>query len=119
MTKFLLKCFFITTVLFLGVLVGIQIASNNLVNMTNDSSYSTSKLVEPSIGVELKSVNIDNLESNSKLTSHDLKGKQEKLEQIETFNLFSQVGMKLSDALDKLFSGLFEKLTSTIGNALM
>lgn len=118
MTKFLLKCFFITTILFFGVLVGIQIASNNLVNMTNDSSYSTANLVEPSQGVELKSVNKENPEIYNDLTSHDLKGKQEKLEQIETFNLFSQVGMKLSDALDKVFSSLLTKLTTTIGNAM-
>ncbi|UTW69951.1 DUF3679 domain-containing protein [Anaerobacillus sp. HL2] len=45
MTKFLLKCFFVTTVLFLGVLVGIQIASNNMVKMTGDSSYSTASLI--------------------------------------------------------------------------
>lgn len=118
MTKFLLKCLFITTVLFFGVLVGIQIASNNLVNMTNDSSYSTANLVEPSRGVELKSMNKESTENTEKLTSHDLKGKQEKLEQIETFNLFSQVGMKFSDALDKLFSSLLTKLTTAIGNTL-
>lgn len=118
MTKFLLNCFFITTVLFFGVLVGIQIASNNLVNMTNDSSYSTANLVKPSLGVEFKSVNKETLENPEKLTSHDLEGKQEKLEQIETFNLFSQVGMKLSDVLNMLFSSLLAKLTTTIGNAL-
>lgn len=118
MTKFLLKCLFITAVLFFGVLVGIQIASNNLVKMTNDSSYSTDKLIEPSRGVEMKSVNKAPLENSDKLTSHDLKGKQEKLEQIETFNLFSQMGVKLSDSLDKLFSSLLTKLTTTIGNAL-
>lgn len=84
--------------------------------MTNDSRYSTTNVIER--GIETKSVNSETLEEKGKLTSHDLEGKQEKLEQIETFNLFSQIGVQLSDVLNKLFSSLLAKLTTTIGNVL-
>ncbi len=113
MTKFFLKCFLITTVLFLGILVGIQMASNNIVKMTGDERYSTATIIKPN---EVASTEV--VEEIEKLTSHDLEEKQEKLEQIETFNLFSQMGDKLSDALNKLFSNLLSKITNTVANVL-
>lgn len=114
MTKFLLKCFFITTVLFLGVLLGIQIASNNMVKMTGDSSYSTANVIKKE-----KSIYAGEIEQiEEKLTSHDLEKKQQKLEKIETFNLFSQIGMKLSDLLNKVFSNLLTQLTASLGKVL-
>ncbi|MCT8139663.1 DUF3679 domain-containing protein [Anaerobacillus sp. CMMVII] len=116
MSKFLLKCFFTTTILFLGVLIGIQVASNSMVKMTGDSQFALTKPVEK---IEVQSVHTETVTSNPReLTSHDLKGKQAKLEQIETFNLFSQMGAKLSDGLNVVFSNLLSKLTSTIGNIL-
>ncbi|OIJ22114.1 hypothetical protein BKP45_05420 [Anaerobacillus alkalidiazotrophicus] len=116
MTKFLLKCFFITTVLFGGVLVGIQIASNNMIQMTGDSKYSTTNIIKKSDSNETPTVYTDL--TTEKVTSHDLESKQEKLEQIQTFNLFSQMGVRLSDILNKLFSSILSQLTAAIGNVL-
>ncbi|RXI99386.1 DUF3679 domain-containing protein [Anaerobacillus alkaliphilus] len=117
MTKFLLKCFFTTTVLFLGVLIGIQVASNSMVNMTGDQHYSTKNVVTTERSIQAQTVSFET-ESNNQLTSHDLEGKQAKLEKIETFNLFSQVGAKLSDGLNIVFSKLLSKITVTIGDIL-
>jgi hypothetical protein len=117
-TKFLLKCFFTTTVLFLGVLIGIQVASNSMVKMTGDSQFSTVNMTKSDETVVAQSVSTDTDNDPKQLTSHDLAGKQAKLEQIETFNLFSQMGAKLSDGLSIVFSKLLSKITSTIGNVL-
>ena len=102
-------------VLFLGIIVGIQIASNNLVQMTGDERFSTSSLIaskqdETEVG--------GYQEAETKLTSHDLHAKQQKLEEIETFNFFSQLGIQLSEILNKLFSLLFDKVSSAIEMAL-
>lgn len=118
MTKFLLKCFFTTTVLFLGVLIGIQVASNSMVKMTGDSQYSTVNIVPNEISFQGQSVYTEASKDNEELTSHDLESKQAKLEQIETFNLFSQMGAKLSDGLNIVFSKMLSKITTTIGNVL-
>ncbi len=112
-TKFFLKCFFITTVLFLGILVGIQMASNNIVKMTGDESYSTATIIKNN-DVETSEV----INEDDKITSHDLQEKQQQLEQIETFNLFSQMGVKLSDALDHLFSNILTKITNSVASVL-
>ncbi len=117
MTKFMLKCFFTTTVLFLGVLIGIQVASNSMVKMTGDQHYSTETVVKKDQGVQAHSVSSAK-ETTEELTSHDLEGKQAKLEKIETFNLFSQVGALLSDGLNVVFSKLLTKITATIGDIL-
>jgi hypothetical protein len=117
MTKFLLKCFFTTTVLFLGVLIGIQVASNSMVKMTGESKYSTANIVKTEETVQGQAV-YTKVEEEKELTSHDLEGKQAKLEQIETFNLFSQMGAKLSEGLNIVFSKMLTKITTTIGNAL-
>ncbi len=118
MTKFLLKCFFIITVLFSGVLIGIQVASNSMVKMTGDNQYSTANisfLTETSNGASILPVETKETE---KITSHDLESKQAKLEEIESFNLFSQIGVSLSDGLNVLFSKMLAKITVTIGDLL-
>ncbi|OIJ16315.1 hypothetical protein BKP35_04085 [Anaerobacillus arseniciselenatis] len=112
-TKFFLKCFFITTILFLGILVGIQMASNNIVKMTGDESYSTATIIKNNDVTTSEVINEDD-----KITSHDLQEKQQQLEQIETFNLFSQMGVKLSDALDHLFSNILTKITNSVASVL-
>jgi hypothetical protein len=112
MSKFLLKFFFITTVLFFGVILGIQLASNNIVEMTGDSSYSTEKLIKIDAPVYTPKT-ID-----KELTSHDLETKQQKLEQIESFNLFSQMGVKLSELLNLVFSNVLGKMTTTLGDIM-
>ena len=116
MTKFLLKCFFTTTILFLGVLIGIQVASNSLVKMTGDQHYSTETITKKVDGIKAQSVSPE--ANENKITSHDLEKKQEKLEKIETFNLFSQMGAKLSDGLAFVFSKMISKITTTIGDIL-
>lgn len=113
----MLKCFFTTTVLFLGVLIGIQVASNSMVKMTGDQHYSTETIVKMDQGIQAHSVSTP-IEMKEQLTSHDLEAKQAKLEKIETFNLFSQVGTQLSDGLNVLFSKLLTKITVTIGDIL-
>lgn len=112
MTQFLLKCFFITTVLFSGVLIGIQVASNNMVNMTGDESFSTAQLTKSEENVYTEII------QENKISSHDLEAKQKKLEQIESFNLFSQMGVMLSEVLDQLFSNILSKITNTVANIL-
>lgn len=116
MTKFLLKCFFTTTILFLGVLIGIQVASNSMVKMTGDYIYSMETMLKPDKNIEAHSVPLQS--NQDKVTSHELEEKQAKLQKIESFNLFSQMGSKLSDGLAVVFSKILGKITTTIGDIL-
>lgn len=87
-------------------------SSNNLVEMTGNEDYSIATLFND------EEVASNERDTSNYLTSHDLDAKQEKLEQIETFNLFSQLGLQLSELLNKVFSSILDKITGLVESAL-
>ncbi|MCD8501263.1 MAG: YqxA family protein [Bacillaceae bacterium] len=114
MSKFILKCFFTFSILLLGVIVGVQLASKNLVEMTGNRDFSTITLNS----YEEFKVEAQSTDTINHLTSHDLDGKKEKIKRIEGFNLFSHLGIQLSNLLNKIFSTILDKIMGIMQSVL-
>ncbi|MBD1382085.1 YqxA family protein [Metabacillus arenae] len=115
MVKFMLKCFIISTILLFGVLIGMQQANVGLLNMRGyeDPDLKGAFYIpnEPSGEVEATVL-------GEEVTSHNLEQKQEKLEKIEAFNLFSQAGKWIANGVSSLASTIASFLGELISNLL-
>ncbi|WP_416729019.1 DUF3679 domain-containing protein [Fictibacillus sp. JL2B1089] len=97
MTKFMLKCFGLVTILLFGVLFGIQKAQVEM----DDLKGSSQESVESSTSSGIKQ---EETEKNpASITSHDIKSKQEKLSEIDSFNVFSALGQRLTSWISSAF----------------
>lgn len=111
MVKFMMKCFFVLTVLLFGVLIGMQQANEGMKKMRgyDDPSLQGAFHITDSSDGEVEASVL-----GRKVTSHDLEEKQQQLEEVEAFNLFSSIGEKLGEGI----SALFEKAMAAMGNAI-
>jgi Protein of unknown function (DUF3679) len=86
MAKFMGTSFLLVVLLFVGVLVGLQLAHGNMKEMQGYEGP------------------VDTVESEeSKITSHDLDEKAKKLEEIKTFNTFSEAGNGIANLVESGF----------------
>lgn len=111
MVKFMLKCFVLCSILFFGVLIGMQQANEGMIKMKgyNDPELQGAFQVENKQTGDVQASILGN-----KITSQDLKGKQEKLEQIEAFNIFSQIGKQIATIVSNSVSILLESISGWI-----
>lgn len=100
MMKFMLKCFVLCSILLVGVLLGMQHANEGLVKM---KGYQDPDL---SSAFEVKNDSSGELEASVLGVSHNLEEKQNKLEEMEAFNFFSQMGKKLASLVSAVITGL-------------
>ncbi|MBE4908042.1 YqxA family protein [Bacillus luteolus] len=115
MIKFMMKCFFITTILLFGVLLGMQQANDGMKKMRghNDPSLQGAfHFSDDETGAVEASV------LGRKVTSHDIDEKQRKLEQSGAFNFFSTLGKKLAEGVGLVFEKIFLILSSVISGVL-
>ncbi|RSK27908.1 DUF3679 domain-containing protein [Bacillus sp. HMF5848] len=118
MVKFLLKTLLVVTILFVGVILGMQQANVGLKKM---KGYDDPTL-QSALRVELN--NNGDYEANvlgRQITSHDISEKKQQLEEMRAFNFFSMLGKKLSaimtnafQAVGNLLASLFEILVNKI-----
>lgn len=102
MVKFFMKTFMLISVLLFGIILGMQQANNGLRMMKGyEESFEGAFEIKKDSKGELEAGVLGN-----ELTSHDLKEKQKKLEEIDAFNLFSTLGAKLSESVSVLFKKL-------------
>lgn len=89
MRMFMLKSFCIVALMFISVLAGMQMAHEGIheIKGNNDSNLT----------IKAPNVNTSLLGNDS--SSHDIIAKQQKLEKMNAFNLFSSMGKKLSDGI--------------------
>jgi Protein of unknown function (DUF3679) len=99
MTKFMLKCFGLVTVLLFGVLFGIQKAQVEMEDLKGSSSSQESVESSSSPAVQQE----DTEQNSAAITSHDIKTKQEKLNKIDSFNVFSALGQRLTSWISSAF----------------
>ncbi len=90
----MLKCFGLVTILLFGVLFGIEKAHFEMDELKGSSQESVESSSSPSEEAEKDSVSI---------TSHDIKTKQEKLSEIDSFNVFSALGQNLTSWISSAF----------------
>lgn len=107
MMKFFLKCFFLVIVLLFGVLYGMQQANDGMQAMRGEEDS-----LPAVIGWSADEEELEVL--GKELTSHDLKEKQEKLEDIGTFNFFSGIGHSIAEFLSQVAKATVALVTSMI-----
>ncbi|MFY0757506.1 YqxA family protein [Metabacillus dongyingensis] len=108
MMKFMLKCFVLSSILLLGVLFGMQQANQGLVKM---KGYEDPNL---SSAFEVKNDSSGELEASVLGVSHNLEEKQEKLEEMEAFNFFSQLGKKFAALANAVITGFITFLAGLV-----
>lgn len=108
MMKFMLKCFVLSSILLLGVLFGMQQANHGLVKM---KGYADPNL---SSAFEVKNDSSGELEASVLGVSHNLEEKQEKLEEMEAFNFFSQLGKKFAALANAVITGFITFLAGLV-----
>ncbi|GGE74598.1 DUF3679 domain-containing protein [Priestia taiwanensis] len=103
MAKFMGKSILLVLLLFLGVLVGMQLATNNMNDMQGNE-----------IQMNVK----EQKEEEKQLTSHQLEEKAKKLEDIQTFNAFSEAGSTVSNLVEGGFESTIDVVLERLVNIL-
>lgn len=92
MKMFILKSFCLLTFLFLSTLAGIKVANHDM----NEMKGHHQSLLESNLSLSIRdldmSIGIDH-------SGHDLMAKRQKLERINSFNLFSFFAGEISDGI--------------------
>ncbi|WP_408006847.1 DUF3679 domain-containing protein [Pseudalkalibacillus sp. A8] len=108
MVRFMMKSFILISVLLFGILIGMQQVGVQMDKMKGSESNSA---------LEWKVNDSGNIEAEvlgSQITSHDIKEKQKKLEEVEALNLFSKLGKMVSS----LVSEILTVIMTVIGTVL-
>jgi hypothetical protein len=111
MINFFIKCILLLSLLFVTVLFGMQQANNGIRDMKgyNDPNFKGAfQLTEGSSG-DLEAAFL-----GERVTSHDLQEKQEKLQSMEAFNLFSSIGKKFADGIAYVLQVILDWLSNLI-----
>lgn len=115
MVKFMLKCFVLSSCLFVGVIIGMQQANEGMLKMKGyrDTELESVVQIENEQNGEVEASVLGNT-----VTSQDLQKKQEQLERIEAFNFFSELGKQLSNFVSHIVSTAIESFTKLINEWL-
>jgi hypothetical protein len=111
MTSFILKCSLLVTILFIGVLIGMQKANEGMVGM---KGYNDQTLKSP---INVKEGNGGNVEASvlgKNVSSHNLDKKKEHLQKIKTFNFFSSLGKILTTMISSIIEKMIDFVSSFI-----
>jgi Protein of unknown function (DUF3679) len=111
MVKFMFKCFVLCAFLLFGILIGMQQANQGMIKMKgyNDPELQSAFQVEKE-----HSGNVEASILGNKVTSQDLQEKQQKLEQIEAFNFFSQIGKQFATIISSGVSELLKVIANWV-----
>jgi hypothetical protein len=103
MKLFLFKSVLIASLMFLTVLFGMQQANVGIQKMKgyDDPKFKSALTLQSSDGGELHAsvLGVD-------VTSHNLEQKKQKLEGIKAYNLFSDLGKKISNMVSSLINSI-------------
>lgn len=106
MKIFMIKSLCIAALMFISVLAGMQIANDGIHKIMgkNDSNSEHQRSIQNGNNHMQESV------SDQESSSHDLLSKQQKLEKMNSFNLFSSMGKKLSEGISNTSEKIIESL---------
>jgi hypothetical protein len=110
MIKFSMKFFLLFTFLFFGVLLGMQLANEGIREMKgyDDPQYSRAFHITEDQSGELEAALL-----GERVTSHDIREKQERLENMEAFNIFSSLGSKFAEGISTIFQKLLDLISAS------
>lgn len=111
MKWFMVKTFFLISLMFIAVLFGMQLANEGIHNMKgyDDANFKDAFTVNENEGGELQASILGN-----DISSHDLQRKKEKLEEMKAYNFFSSLGKSLSDGISKVTETTIHHITNLI-----
>ncbi|WP_071460186.1 YqxA family protein [Bacillus massilinigeriensis] len=108
MKIFMLKAFLLASLMFICVLAGMQLANDGMDRMRGYEDPSMKNAFTVGEGPEGK---VETEVLGTEVSSQDLKKKKEKLEQMESYNFFSDMGRRLGDAMTGAVGNLVEWIT--------
>ena len=112
MGKFLLKTLVLVSVLFIGILIGMEKANQGMVQM---KGYDDPSLPPPIHVSESADGNIEASVMGKELShAEELAKKKKELEQLETFNLFSSMGKGLAKIVTDIVDNLVHLVVELI-----
>ncbi len=102
MGRFIVKVLLVLSIFFIGILIGIQEANNGMKKMRgyDDPGLMSAFSIEEKGAGEYETTVLGQTNTNN------LEEKKQKLEQIKTFNLFTDIAKKIS----RFFTDLFAKI---------
>ncbi len=108
MVKFMFKSLILCSVLLFGVLIGMQQANQGMIKMKgyNDPDFQGAFQIDSDESGDIEASILGN-----EVTSQDLQKKQEQLERIEAFNIFSQLGKQFAHIVSSGVSSLLKIIT--------
>ncbi|MED3548924.1 YqxA family protein [Cytobacillus praedii] len=111
MKWFMVKTFFLISLMFIAVLFGMQLANEGIHNMKgyDDANFKDPFAVNENEGGELQASVLGN-----DISSHDLQQKKEKLEEMKAYNFFSSLGKSLSDGISEATEKTIHLITNLI-----
>lgn len=111
MKKFTLKVVAIIFVLFFGVLIGMQYANEGLVKMRG---FSDPKFEQPVSVTEASTGEVEASFMGNNLSTHDLEAKQQRLEEVKSYNIFSTIGRGLAQFITGIIKGVLSLLGTIV-----
>jgi hypothetical protein len=105
MFRFLLKTMLLISILFIGVIIGFQEANHGLKEMKGFDDGTFSSVISVQEAEDYGEYEATIL--GEKVTSHDLEEKKKALEELNTYNLFTDIAKTFTDFLQKMISSLF------------
>ncbi|WP_349407887.1 DUF3679 domain-containing protein [Pseudalkalibacillus sp. SCS-8] len=112
MIRFLLKSMVLISVLLVGIVIGMQQVGSQMDKM---------KGVESSRALEWKINDEGAVEAEvfgKQITSHDIKEKQQQLEEVEAFNLFSKLGAMISSLISDVLTFIMTMVGTIVSEIL-
>lgn len=103
MKLFMLKSLIVVSLMFISVLAGMQIANESMTQMRGK---------EQSQSLPAANENSGMASSDGDITSHNLKAKKQKLEEMNALNLFSAMGKKMADGVSKTSESIIHSIAN-------
>jgi hypothetical protein len=108
MKWFMLKTILFTSIMFLAVLFGMQQANEGITKM---KGYSDENFKGAFTFHENETGDLQASILGKDVSSHDLRQKKEKLEEMKAYNFFSTMGKKLSNGISTMTETLLQAIT--------
>lgn len=104
----MLKSFMLASLMFISVLFGMQQANEGIHKMKGyeDPEFKSAFSIE-----EKENGTFETAILGNDISSHDLKQKREKLEEMKAYNLFSSIGKNLADGVSNVVEKTVELIT--------
>lgn len=103
MVRFFLKTIILISVLFFGIILGFLEANNGLHKMKGYDDGRFEKIIE----VEKEDGVYETSILGEPISSHNIEEKKKVLEEINAYNVFSDIAQKLANFFSTIFSSIF------------